>query len=210
MTYWKNLQLLGALPPDPYQGLCPLTPLRAYCGPQTPASFSSFFTFSQSHVCSQSSTPALVRAPATVQYTCPGESTSQSSTPALVRAPATVQYTCPGESTSHSPVPLPWWEHQPQSSGSPVMLECPCHWQRRRLVLVLGGSPGQVRQVKELLLLNQVGELCCYVFGWQSWSSEAGQGTVAAEPGRWTMLLCVWVAVLFKWGRSRNCCCWTR
>ena len=30
------------------------------------------------------------------------------STPALVRAPATVQYTCPGESTSHSPVHLPW------------------------------------------------------------------------------------------------------
>ena len=51
MTYWKNLQLLGALPPDPYQGLCPWTPLGAYCGPQTPASFSSFFTFSQSHVC---------------------------------------------------------------------------------------------------------------------------------------------------------------
>ena len=51
MTYWKNLQLLGALPPDPYQGLCPLTPPGAYCGPQTPASFSSFFTFSQSHVC---------------------------------------------------------------------------------------------------------------------------------------------------------------
>ena len=23
MTYWKKLQLLGALPPDPYQGLCP-------------------------------------------------------------------------------------------------------------------------------------------------------------------------------------------
>ena len=51
MTYWKNLQLLGALPPDPYQGLCPWTPLGAYCSPQTPASFSSFFTFSQSHVC---------------------------------------------------------------------------------------------------------------------------------------------------------------
>ena len=51
MTYWKNLQLLGALPPDPYQGLCPWTPLGAYCGPQTPTSFSSFFTFSQSHVC---------------------------------------------------------------------------------------------------------------------------------------------------------------
>ena len=50
MTYWKNLQLLGALPPDPYQGLCPWTPLGAYCGPQTPASFSSFFTFAQSHV----------------------------------------------------------------------------------------------------------------------------------------------------------------
>ena len=50
MTYWKNLQLLGALPPDPYQGLCPWTPLGAYCGPQTLASFSSFFTFSQSHV----------------------------------------------------------------------------------------------------------------------------------------------------------------
>ena len=47
----KNLQLLGALPPDPYQGLCPWTPLGAYCGPQTPASFSSFFTFPQSHVC---------------------------------------------------------------------------------------------------------------------------------------------------------------
>ena len=50
MTYWKNLQLLGALPPDPYQGLCPWTPLGAYCSPQTPASFSSFFTFAQSHV----------------------------------------------------------------------------------------------------------------------------------------------------------------
>ena len=54
MTYWKNLQLLGALPPDPYQRLCPWTPLGAYCGPQTPASFSSFFTFSQSHVCTVS------------------------------------------------------------------------------------------------------------------------------------------------------------
>ena len=41
----------SALPPDPYQGLCPWTPLGAYCGPQTPASFSSFFTFPQSHVC---------------------------------------------------------------------------------------------------------------------------------------------------------------
>ena len=50
MTNWKNLQLLGALPPDPYQGLCPWTPLGAYCGPQTPTSFSSFFTFPQSHV----------------------------------------------------------------------------------------------------------------------------------------------------------------
>ena len=38
MTYWKNFQLLGALSPDPY------------CGPRPPASFSSFFTFSQSHV----------------------------------------------------------------------------------------------------------------------------------------------------------------
>ena len=47
----KNLQLLGALPPNPYQGLCPWTPLGAYCGPQTPASFSSFFNFPQSHVC---------------------------------------------------------------------------------------------------------------------------------------------------------------
>ena len=27
MTYWKNLQLLGALPPDLYQGLCLWTPL---------------------------------------------------------------------------------------------------------------------------------------------------------------------------------------
>ena len=43
-------QLLGALPPDPYQGLCPWTPLGAYCGPQTPTSFSFFFTFPQSHV----------------------------------------------------------------------------------------------------------------------------------------------------------------
>ena len=51
MTYRKNLQLLGALPPHPYQGLCPWTPLGAYCGPQTPASFSSFFTFPQFHVC---------------------------------------------------------------------------------------------------------------------------------------------------------------
>ena len=50
MTYWKNLQLLGATPPDPYQRLCPWTPLGVYCGPQTPASFSSFFTFPQSHV----------------------------------------------------------------------------------------------------------------------------------------------------------------
>ena len=33
----------GSMPPDP--------PLGAYCGPQTPASFSSFFTFPQSHVC---------------------------------------------------------------------------------------------------------------------------------------------------------------
>ena len=49
MTYWNKLQLLGPLPPDPYQGLCPWTPLRAYCGPQTPTSF-SFFTFPQSHV----------------------------------------------------------------------------------------------------------------------------------------------------------------
>ena len=46
----KNLQLLGALPPDLYQGLCPWAPLGAYCSPQTPASFSSFFTFPQSHV----------------------------------------------------------------------------------------------------------------------------------------------------------------
>ena len=38
MTYRKNLQL------------CHWTPLGAYCGPQTPASFSSFFTFAQSHV----------------------------------------------------------------------------------------------------------------------------------------------------------------
>ena len=30
--------------------------------------------------------------------------------------------------------------------------------------MVLGGSPVQVRQVKELLTLNQVDELCCYVF----------------------------------------------
>ena len=52
------------------------------------------------------------------------------------------------------------------------------------VAMCLGGSPVQVRQVKELLLLNQVGELCCYVFGWQSCSGEAGQGTVAAEPGR--------------------------
>ena len=40
MTYWKNFQLLGTLPPDPYQGLCA----------QTPTSFSSFFTFPQTHV----------------------------------------------------------------------------------------------------------------------------------------------------------------
>ena len=50
MTYWKNCQLLGALPPDPCQGLCPWTPLGTYYSPQTPASFSSFFTFPQSHV----------------------------------------------------------------------------------------------------------------------------------------------------------------
>ena len=51
MTCWKNLQLLGALPPGHYQGLCPWSPMGAYCGPQTPASFSSFFTFPQSHFC---------------------------------------------------------------------------------------------------------------------------------------------------------------
>ena len=50
MTYWKNFQLLGVLPPRPYQGLCPWTPLEAYCGPQTPTSFSCFFTLPQSHV----------------------------------------------------------------------------------------------------------------------------------------------------------------
>ena len=59
MTYWKNLQLLGALPPDPYQGLCPWTPLGAYCGPQTPAFFSSLVTFPQSHVWLLIMSPAL-------------------------------------------------------------------------------------------------------------------------------------------------------
>ena len=47
----KTFSFWGRCPPDPYQGLCPWTPLGAYCGPQTPASFSSFLTFSQSHVC---------------------------------------------------------------------------------------------------------------------------------------------------------------
>ena len=46
----KKPSASGGVAPDPYQGLCPWTPLGAYCGPQTPASFSSFFTFPQSHV----------------------------------------------------------------------------------------------------------------------------------------------------------------